>query len=374
MYSALKVGYIESSNDIFNHLTLSRLETDNFRICCLVTERSICSVSIPWYFSCGDLLLGAEIKISFYIVYCTIVLGNFALLIIQIVKHSLHRKEMNSAFSPVQIAVNMIDMSLSVPFMIVWVADLLYENNFWSKSAKWSHSIFCFMVFGCFLFYNLASPVMLVLSCIIRLRVVVKPLSSNFKYKHFIVKWVVSLVLLSIIWSTLSTILTKYAELDFSEKCMSLSICSPFVDPGKTITMSRILTICATLVQIITCTGIAAMYYHVYNFIKKSEEATQNPGAKRQSDNIYLKIHLSILVITNFICWLPCCVVYITTMFLSIYPIPLVLWTTATIMPLNAIVNPSVETITTLRKHFKQVVAKALIGHQLVPVTLSANI
>ncbi len=376
IYSVLSVGYFESSNhDIFHDLALRRLETNNFRICCLVTEKSSCSVSFPWYFSCRNLLFNAELKISSYIINCIIFLGNFALLLAQFIKHSLKTKERFerfSAFRPVLIAVNFIDISLVLPIMILWIADLLYDNTFSLKSAEWSQSIFCLMVFACFLFYNLASPLMLGLSCIIRLRVVEKPMSSKFKHKHFVIKCVVLVIMFCLSWSILSTLMIKCVELDISERSIPLSICLPFVDPSNKLVMSKILSVCTTFIQVSSCLGIAPMYCQLYSAMKKSKETahtTQDACAKRQSDNVYLKIHLCILVTKNFLCWIPCCVVYITTLFLNTYSIPLVLWTTVAIMPLNAIVNPIIEMATRMRNYLKQVFTGPLTRHQLLPVT-----
>ena len=52
--------------------------------------------------------------------------------------------------------------------------------------------------------------------------------------------------------------------------------------------------------------------------------------------------HLVLASASNILCWFPVNIVYISAMYLSVYPIDLVLWTTVVIMPLNSLINPCI--------------------------------
>ena len=45
---------------------------------------------------------------------------------------------------------------------------------------------------------------------------------------------------------------------------------------------------------------------------------------------------------SNILCWFPTNAIYLSAMYLSTYPISLVIWTTVIIMPINSVINPCV--------------------------------
>ena len=49
---------------------------------------------------------------------------------------------------------------------------------------------------------------------------------------------------------------------------------------------------------------------------------------------------------SNILCWFPVNTVYLSVMFLSTYPIELVIWTIGAVMPINSIINPCVFIVT----------------------------
>ena len=70
----------------------------------------------------------------------------------------------------------------------------------------------------------------------------------------------------------------------------------------------------------------------------------------RQDSNLALIIQLILITTSNILCWFPASCVYISAMFLSTYPIDIVIWTTVIVLPINSIVNPSIFILTNVKK------------------------
>ena len=52
---------------------------------------------------------------------------------------------------------------------------------------------------------------------------------------------------------------------------------------------------------------------------------------------------------SNIICWFPTNAIYLSAMFLSAYPINLVIWTTVIVMPINSVINPCVFLLSNMK-------------------------
>ena len=64
--------------------------------------------------------------------------------------------------------------------------------------------------------------------------------------------------------------------------------------------------------------------------------------------DIDIKFHQEVMEIVSYD------IIYTAAMFLSTYPIDLIIWTTAVGLPLNSILNPSVFIIISIRKYIKE--------------------
>ena len=56
---------------------------------------------------------------------------------------------------------------------------------------------------------------------------------------------------------------------------------------------------------------------------------------------------------SNILCWFPANGIYLSAMFLSVYPINLVIWTTVIIIPINSVINPGVFLLTNVKETCK---------------------
>ncbi len=75
------LSYFEQN--LFENISVTLVETDNYRFCCVLPEEATCSASLPWYFSCSNLLPDLGVSVSFYCVSGLIISINIVYIVLQ---------------------------------------------------------------------------------------------------------------------------------------------------------------------------------------------------------------------------------------------------------------------------------------------------
>ena len=180
-----------------------------------------------------------------------------------------------------------------------------------------------------------------------RLMTVIYPIGTQFKKVKFVLKSIVLFYTLSFLVTLLFTFYFKLTYLN-----LPFSLCLPFIDPSKSVGMIKIITWSVVTTQ--TTSSVVIMSTHLLLVKKLKESRKRIRKSKLESDSeIPLIIQLIAITTSNILCWFPTNAIYVTAMFLSTYPIDLIIWTTVAILPLNSIINPSVFIITSCRKYIK---------------------
>ena len=97
----------------FNKIPLKILETDDYRICCIVKSGTKCTADIPWYISCSNLLPNMAVRVAFYCFSITIIIANIVSIILQTVS-SKKGIDKTAAFGTTVASINIADISLSL--------------------------------------------------------------------------------------------------------------------------------------------------------------------------------------------------------------------------------------------------------------------
>ena len=227
------------------------------------------------------------------------------------------------------------------------VADMIYKGKFLVKQNTWRSGPVCFTTFGIILWYTILSQFVLILLSLSRLMTVIYPIDTKFKKVDFIIKAVVTFYILSFLLAFGVTLCFKYMYVNFS-----INLCLPFIDPTNSVSLVKIITWFTMISQTASSMVIMFMYIFLVKKLKKSKKVIRKSKSVADSE-IPLIIQLIIITTSNIICWLPMNSIYVAAMFLSTYPIDLIIWTTVAILPLNSIINPFVFIITSLRKYVK---------------------
>ncbi len=325
----------------FKNTNLSIVLTQEYHICCMTPEDTICSAKKPWYMSCSDLLSSMALKCVFIIMSALI----FVLNVLSMLIHGCTQKS-NLSFLAMVLGLN---ISVFVFYLsIIWIVDAVVGNTFYIWEKWWRSNVCCFVAFEISLWFNFLTPMLLINYSSSRLMAVLKPFAPQNKSVTFSIKCLMSCAFLSfgLSFGLASPVL-------FTTPSLPSILCSPFIDPSDGFVTFQIITWFTGIVQFLASIIIAIEHYLLVRHLRKREVKMQK-SVSRKNSNVPLAVQLILITVSNILCWIPSSTIFLTSIYLVTYPSKMVVWTTVTATPLNSVVNPVILTITTCRKVYKE--------------------
>ena len=333
----VSVNYFDKK--LFEGVHFDIIDTNDYRLCCAATPHSVCTTKVPWHNSCYNLLPNSMMRWSFIITSILIIVINGISITIYI------RVRSNKAYFVCVIAVNISDILCGVYLGIIWISDILFEEEFVMNEVKWRSGSMCLLALSIIFYFTVTSQISLALLALTRLMVVLNPLQTTFRsYRHTFGYVVASYVL--------SILLTVIATLYLKEEILPTNLCLPFIDPNNSIFTIKILVWSLICSQCVTSLVITVSHTMIIRTLNKNQEKFGR-NIRSAGTNISLLIQLIVVTFSNVLCWVPANIIYIITMVSPTYPIDLVIWMTVFVVPLNSIINPTVFISTYFRKFLK---------------------
>ena len=328
----------------FSSTNVKVIRTDDNKISCVSPDNSFSTSHLPWYISCSDILPSDAIKKIFKsISFLTVCLNSISILTASLI---LQKIKCNHKFEIIVIGLNFSDILCGIYLIGIWVSDAILKGAYLINDTLWKSHGFCYTVLCVLLWFTISNQIILFYFSISRLYAVIDPIKTREEswkeiFHHVTITHSVSFCL--------SVILTLL--LQFTEKYLPTSLCSPFFDPSGLSLFTKVISWVVMIAQSIVSISIVVFNIVIINEVHKSKQSVKT----EVSDSERKMISQLILSSTsNILCWIPANAVYISAMFLSVYPIDLVVWTTVMIMPINSIINPSVFIATHLQACFRK--------------------
>ncbi len=316
--------------DTFQKVKIEIVVTENQVICCILQNISFCSATNSFNIDCASLIPTTILKVMFYVVSAQITVFNILSTILQ--KMSSVWVDKSKVFAIVVVAVNLADFGNAIPLFIMWISDLVFLERFIVFREIWMSGLACYSHFCFELFCSVFNSTSLCFFALSRLMLVLSPMITNFKRTKFVLRSTVTIVLTAILFSLGMTFLTWFFNKNHS---LSSSLCSPFVDPTKSVIAIQI------------CTWITAL-----------EEART-----KQKSNKSALVQLIIFTLLSTFCWVPKNIIHLVFLFLPICPTVVLIWVSVMVTPMNSVVNLLVfigVSARKVRKHFDQQKKKCL--------------
>ena len=325
----------------FQNIQVKLIESTSYQICCIANLKAKCNAKKPWYISCSDLLSTNTKKLIYVLMsFCILFINTLS-----IFSHVISRGKSNTTYFITVVSVNMTDMICGLYLCVIRIADLYFKGKFISHESHWRSSVLCFVAFSMFLWFSIVTSFILLFLSLSRLMVVVYPLSTKLRNTRSIFKSLLAIILVSMSVSIVLTFLMK-----FTQNKLPVNLCLPFVDPTNSIVFIKIITWCIAVIQVIISIVILASHsFLVKNLRQYHKEMSLNKNKENSGKNII--IQLTLITVSNIICWLPTNIIYLSSLFLPRYPTDLVIWTTVLVTPLNSVINPTDFAVTLLRGH-----------------------
>ena len=333
----LSIRHIRLTNVYdFKYLKVKTFDTSDFHLCCVAPSNSQCSQVIPWFYSWSDLLPEVTMKISLFSMLIIVFNTNFISILI-----CMFFDSSGKIFQKILCYIHFTDMTYVIYLSIIWFVDRTNIGNFILYEENWRSNKICFAAFSIIIWFLISIQSFLIFASLSRLMIVIYPLETKFKSIQTISNC------LSLIF-TMSTcvVLSAVFMIKVNMELVPTSLCLPFVDPIKSRIELKFLTWCLAVSQFLTCFVILFLHIYLVKNLRKSHQVLKNI----QFSESALVIQLIILTLSNFLCWIPCNIIFISTMFLPKYPMSLVTWTVVDVLPLRSSITPLVFIVMSVKK------------------------
>ena len=325
------------------NLSVMVVLTKESSVCCLASSSSVCLKKIPWYESCGRLLLDKILGSIFAFLSILIGLVNITSIIC-----SLTTRKQNKALSNLCIFINAGDLLCGIYLLIIWIADETFGDSFVLQKQMWTSGFACVVSFGIILWFSIITHLSLFTLAFSRLMLVVFPMDTKFKDAAFVKNLCLSIFVGSFTFSLCVMFCLKL----FQNFEIQTDLCLPFVDPTHSTPVAMILTLAVTSSQCFISVAIIVIHIVLVHKVNQSEKNVSKSSSGDESKT-FLRFQLIAVTLSSILCWFSTNGVFTAILFLPRFSIKLVVWTTIMGLPLNSLVNPSIFVLNFIRKAHK---------------------
>ncbi len=320
-------------------VSLISLTTDNYQLCCFVLLPSSCNAIQPGYTHCSDLFPKESMALMASILASVIVFTNIVSFINAAV--AVHKGKQVPFFIAVY-CLNMCDFICGLFLLLLFNAHRNYQKAYLFNEQEWRGTLQCLTVFVLSFIFAFSSAMMLVILSLSRCMVVKFPMESIFKQKSFLKKLVsisnISVVLLGIGLGIIQK--TVFMR-------MPMILCSPVIDPTHNNIIVTILTFIVSWFHIVCFAAVITLNaLLIHTKMKKSVILISQ---KRSNSGTI--VQLTLMSLSNLVCWIPTSIVVMVSFFLSEYSVDLVIWATIILTPINSVSNPIIFLIVHVKNH-----------------------
>uniref|UniRef100_A0A2C9L7A4 G-protein coupled receptors family 1 profile domain-containing protein n=1 Tax=Biomphalaria glabrata TaxID=6526 RepID=A0A2C9L7A4_BIOGL len=234
------------------------------------------------------------------------------------------------------------DLLMGVYLVIIASVDVVYRDVFIVHEHSWKQSTLCQIAGTLATLSSETSTFFILLITLERF------LTIRFPFGEHKISNLGKYVLISVAWclgALLSVVPSIYSDLALystSEMCLGFPLRKSF---GLAWTYSvTIFLFFNSFLFVVIVTGQLSIFIAIYRHSSKFK--TENQTSARRADNITVALKLSVVVLSNFICWFPVCIMGIRTV-VSDYEVrrETYSWVIALVLPINSALNPILYTV-----------------------------
>ncbi len=335
---------------LFQEVTLGILETDDFYKCCTISAETKCTVGLPNYVSCFHILPEHPMIIVSWIFsiltegLCTV---SISLQSYFCVSKSKGKKTGSASPSFVIIAVSIADFFCGGSSLANLVSDVTFGGAFYHSAHTWQSGSACFVILFFTSCYSLVLPLLLTFVCLVRLMIVVHPITTKFNKLDTTCTWLLCLFTVSLLLSGFFTF-----GLWIENGSVPTSWCSPFLDPMGSFSLIKLFTFVVGFIQIMASVAMLILYPKLLVSLRRSEASLRSTKNKQHSKSLLI-FQIFCVPVLNMLCWTSSSAIFLTFHFQKYHSAHIAFWAAVAIFPFNSLLNPVVFVIITIRTRLK---------------------
>ncbi|XP_055958397.1 G-protein coupled receptor GRL101-like [Patella vulgata] len=328
------------SGDIFLGLSnLKGLYTDSFILCCLKPESvTECLPEAGEFSSCDDLMRREELRVFMWILGLMALLGNFCVILYRLI---FDREGFRRGYGLFVTNLGISDFLMGIYMIIIAGADIMFRGRYIWNDNWWRNSPYCQFAGALATMSSEASALFLCAITLDRYLIIKYPFGQCRMNRLTTIIFSCCIWLFSIIVAMVPILPgTGFTGELYSRTgiCLALPLTRERT-PGWQFS-AGIFIFFNFLTFALICLGQLLMY----RAIVKSSSIVQNKG--RRSRDVQVAKNLSLIVLTDFICWFPVCCLGLMTLSGTVINSEVYAWTAVFILPVNSALNPFLYTVT----------------------------
>ncbi|XP_071080748.1 G-protein coupled receptor GRL101-like [Haliotis cracherodii] len=335
------------TGDLFYGLEkLSYLYSDKYVFCCFKppsVPNEQCLPAADEFSSCSDLMRNGVLRICMWVLGFSALLGNFLSLICRCIYDRQSFKRSNDFFVA-NLAIS--DLVMGIYMIIIASADVIYRGVYSWNDEAWRNSWVCQLA-G--LLASLSSETSVMFLCIItleRVLVVKFPLRDHDVFKKrskfiSILVWIVSFLMAGVPLLPIS----YFSKSFYSRSGVCLALPLTGNRPPGWEYSTAIFVIWNFICFVFIAMGQAIIYQAV--------RASQKLRKRQTTNDMTIARKLSFIVLTDFVCWFPICVMGLIALQGYVINSEVYAWVAVFVLPINSALNPIIYTLSavdTMRK------------------------
>lgn len=340
---------------MFKNVIIKRsLFTDTFKLCCPQlhnkdTPAQTCKAPQDPFSSCADLISEEVLRVLLWVNGFLALMGNIFVIMYRLL---VERKILKMAYGHFVTHLSFSDLLMGIYLIIVAVADTFYRGSYVWDELKWRGSAACKVAGFLSTFSNETSTLFIALITLDRFLVIRYPfgqlkITGKFISICCLCNWIIGFIVASVPLLPPFQHWTVYSS---NGMCLGLPLTNRR-QPGWQFSTTIFIFLNFFLFILIAIGQLAI--YKTMSDTRMSQSSVTNPSNRRAQDLAVAK-HLSLIAITDFLCWFPVGVIGLLALDGHDIGMEAYAWLAVLVLPVNSALNPLLYTIPAVSKKLKQ--------------------
>lgn len=341
------------ANMFTNVIIKQSLFTDTFKLCCpqlhnKATPSNACKAPRDPFSSCADLISEQILRILLWVNGFLALVGNIFVIIYRLL---FEKKILTMAYGHFVTHLSFSDLLMGIYLIIIASADTLYRGSYVWDELQWRNSAACKVSGFLSTLSNEASTIFITLITLDRFLVIRFPfgqlkITGKFINIFCVLSWAIGFMVATVPLLPPFDHWTIYSS---NGMCLGLPLTNRR-QPGWQFSTAIFIFLNFFLFMFIAI-GQVAIYRTMSD--TRIDQGSVTNASNRRAQDLAIAKHLSLIAITDFLCWSPVGVIGLLALDGHDIGMEAYAWLAVLVLPVNSALNPLLYTIPAVMKKFR---------------------
>ena len=313
--------------------------------------------------SCDHLVYNSTLRVMLWVVAIFAFLGNLLVIVYRL---GWDRASMKKSHGLLVFNLNISDLLMGIYLLTLVYADTTFRGYYILEDKSWRHGLGCNFAGFISTLSSETSAMFILMITFDRF------LAIQFPFQSHTMRTSVKVLCLAccVIWAlgafiaAVPLLMVNWEVYSFNSICVALPLHSKDY-PGSTYATSVFIGM-NSLMFVLIAVGQVAIYRAKWASDSKMKASMSDAQAKRRyKEDLVIARHLSLVVMTDFCCWFPICVMGVMSQTGHDMTEHVYAWSAVVVMPVNSAINPLLYTAAPALTHVVACLRRTTLCRQL---------